>query len=296
MDTPFQSVLAIIQEREDVQSVLHRSFALAAEQGAVHAVRVVYEGVADLTTQHVEQSQKLKKFILHAENAALHDALDAARSCGQPADAVAVWNRRIWEGAIHAADRIDADIIVKACRDPGPKGPFSRTPDDWNLLRHSKHPVLLVQRERWPAQPTVVAAIDAFDETHASLSRRILTTAKAATTRLGGRLHIVSAFPALERWVSHLDRSRTYRKMIEDIENDIRRTVGDISNAVGLHDYELHVVEGSHRAILSHTLHTLDTDLLVVGTKARRGIEGAAMGNTSERLIHGVECDVLAVP
>ena len=36
--------------------------------------------------------------------------------------------------------------------------------------------------------------------------------------------------------------------------------------------------------------------LVVLGTKARRGIAGALLGNTAEKLLHALTCDVMTVP
>ena len=43
------------------------------------------------------------------------------------------------------------------------------------------------------------------------------------------------------------------------------------------------------------TAESTHADLLVVGTHAREGIRGVVLGNTAEKLLHGVDVDVLVV-
>jgi universal stress protein E len=61
-------------------------------------------------------------------------------------------------------------------------------------------------------------------------------------------------------------------------------------------DYErLYADEGRAEQVISTLAEELGAELVVVGTHARQGLKGIVLGNTSERLVHHLETDVLTV-
>ena len=60
---PFNNVLAVVQDKSEAAQVLAKAKALtqAPKAGAVHVVRVVYEGIADLNSKQIEGSTELNR-------------------------------------------------------------------------------------------------------------------------------------------------------------------------------------------------------------------------------------------
>jgi universal stress protein E len=57
----------------------------------------------------------------------------------------------------------------------------------------------------------------------------------------------------------------------------------------------LHLEEGQTAPVLAKLVEDAEASLLVVGTHAREGVRGVLLGNTSERILHAVDCDVVTV-
>ena len=57
----------------------------------------------------------------------------------------------------------------------------------------------------------------------------------------------------------------------------------------------LHLEEGPTAPVLAALVEDSEAALLVVGTHAREGVRGVLLGNTSERILHAVDCDVVTV-
>ncbi|MDZ7669882.1 MAG: universal stress protein [Gammaproteobacteria bacterium] len=200
-----KNVLVVLESADEARYVLDKAAMLAeANHARLHAVRVVYEGVAELSSSAVDASFDLKTFILSSEESELEDWLEPARRRLPDLDAVTVWNPRTWEGILHAAEQAGADLIVRAVTTRHGFGDVVRTPDDWNLLRHATVPVMLVKPRPWVKEPVIVCALDPFDDTHEPLNLALLQEAQGLTAVLGGEMMVVVAYPLFEPWVGQL--------------------------------------------------------------------------------------------
>ncbi len=296
----FSNIVAVVQNKEDAAVVLQRAAALSTSDtqvAAVHAVRVVYEAVADLPSHYVDVAHSLKTYVLEAEASALQDDIDSVSGSSGHVDRAVVWNRRTWEGILHAAEEADGDLIIKRASAAGLPASL-RTPDDWNLLRHASVPVLLTHAQSSLNVPVVLAAIDTMDLEHRDLNSRVLATAAAYVQRTGGALHIVSAYPALQALATQGETRKSCEYLEHQIVDDMRAEVVRLTSEVGLSDrsWTFHSVQGELASNVQSTIDEVSAQTLVLGTKARTGVVGALLGNTSEKLLAAVQADVLTVP
>lgn len=292
-----QNILAVLQDDVDAPILLAKLQRLAANQNLdISMIRVVYEGIADLRSKHIDVSKELKDLVLSAAQTALRDRIEEIGIEVPGLTSVALWNPRTSEGIIHAADSIGADLIIKTSNHETGRSPVLRTPDDWNLLRHAKVPVLLTQTTAWSTQPIIVAAVDVYDPEHDDLNVRILKNAEQLTDRLNGELHVVSIFPTLSIWQDEITSIQGYTKFRQDIEQEIFEELANFTQREEVHNYKAHAVEGIAPDAMRNLITLLEADLMVLGTKARTGVSGLLLGNTAEKLLHEVACDVLTVP
>ncbi len=286
----FDNILLAIEQVQEAPLLLPKASRLGARK--LHAVRVIYEGLADLPSRHIDHAAELKSYVLQAETGALEEAI-TAHSSGMDIETATVWHRSIWQGVLHTAESIDASLIAKQVHRPHASG-YLGTPDDWNLIRHSRVPVLLSQLQDWSAQPAVYAALDVYDDAHAAMNRRVLESAWDLTRRLGGQLHIVSVFPVLSNWMDQITTVMSYQHLKREIEQEISTAVARLTGAMGLRDYRLHVLEGLADVEITRTVDA--GSVLVIGCKARTGVSGYLIGNTAEKVLHRAEVDILAIP
>ena len=112
----------------------------------------------------------------------------------------AEWDYPVYESIVRRAGRIGADLIV-AERHAGRhilQSPLRLT--DWELLRLSPVPVLLIKRSQPYRRPTVLAAVDPTDAfaKPAKLDQEILTVSSVVADAPHGRLHAVHAYSPLQ--------------------------------------------------------------------------------------------------
>jgi universal stress protein E len=292
-----RNILVAVNEDADARYTLEKALRLATASGArLHVVRVIYEGVADLSAVAVEGSRDLKSFMLEAAECQLEEMVEWARRKLPGIETVTLWNQRVWEGILHAAERVEADLIVKgAALHPG-FGTALRTPDDWNLLRRSNRPVMLVKADAWVASPVVLCALDVFDDAHEDLNRALLLQARQLTDLLQGELDIVTGYPLFEPWVGELGALKSYDELRRNVEAEIRDRVQRLSARASVGYRRLIADEGHAVQVIGRLVTDDAAQLVVIGTHARSGIQGILLGNTSERVLHAVSADVVTIP
>ena len=294
------SLLIVASGALDRPQLLEKAERLAGSETAVHVVQVIYEGVAEISTAAIEDSQRLKSFILSSAESALEDQLEAAQGRFASLESATLWNARTWEGVLHAAENVGADLILRTVEVGETVGDrvasVVRTPDEWNLLRHSKVPVVLVKPQVWGRDAPVICALDAFDETHDDLSRTVLRRADQYARRLGVDLDLVYAYPLFEPWVGELGAVKSYAEIKASVEEDAKSRLQALADSEGVSYRHMHLEEGQTAQVLARLTEDADAALLVVGTHAREGMRGVLLGNTSERILHAVDCDVATVP
>jgi universal stress protein E len=200
---------------------------------------------------------------------------------------------------LHAAENADADLILRATSEQVSVGErvasVVRTPDEWNLLRHATVPVMLVKAAAWPANPVVVCSLDVFDDSHAGLNSNVLRDARQLADLMAADLDLVYAYPLFEPWVGELGAVKSYAEIKAAVEEEARARADQLAAEAGVTYRHLHLEEGQTAPVLAKLVEDAEASLLVVGTHAREGVRGVLLGNTSERILHAVDCDVVTV-
>ncbi|MBD3649145.1 MAG: universal stress protein [Pseudomonadales bacterium] len=289
-----KTVLAVVCNRDDGEIVLEKAVHIARVNEAVlHVIRVVYEGFVDLSVHAVEKSRELKQFVMQAEEAFLEDLIDPWRNQLARLDSATVWHKSEWEAILDSARELKADLIVKPTEYPVQE--VIRTPQDWNLLRHAEIPVMLVKPIAWPDHPRIAAAIDATNKEEQAMNVRILREAEQICHSLNGKLHVVSAFPSIEHWMGPITIAIDFEQAREAVSNQIKHEVSLLARECGVHIDEQHALEGEPGTVIKRKLDELDAEILVMGTRARHGVMGMVLGNTSESIIHKINSDVIVL-
>jgi universal stress protein E len=300
VDGNIRNLLVVVDDALSMPYLLEKAEQLATDDTRVHVIHVIYEGVAEISTSAIEDSARLKSFILESAESQLEDSLENVRSHFKNLESATLWNARTWEGVLHAAQNVEADLILKATEEEETIGEkvssVVRTPDEWNLLRHAQCPVMLVKAAAWPKGSTVVCALDVFDESHVDLNRAVMKWSGYLAGALGADMDVVYAYPLFEPWVGEMGAVKSYADIKSSVENDARGRALKLAEDAGVEFRHLHLEEGHTGPVLARLVEDAEAALLVVGTHAREGVKGVLLGNTSERILHAVDCDVVTVP
>ena len=272
----------------------------SASRAQTHVVQVVHERIAEVKVR--DQSFDTKALILASVKEALDDLVTDFRSRFESLDALCVWNHRTWEGILHAADSLHADMILQAASVHSRLDEIIHTPDDWNVLRHATVPVMLVKLQPWVDNPVVLAALDVFDDAHRALNLEILRAAMEMVRILGGELHSVTAYPrrpaSSARTVDSSSgemRTLPYDAFKAAFESDIRHELNSLRRELSIDVAQVHAAEGGVGHAIRKVRDETQAEMIVLGTHGRMGIKGVLLGNTAERILHTANTDVVTV-
>jgi universal stress protein E len=211
----------------------------------------------------------------------------------------AEWDYPVYEAVIRAARRADADLIV-AERHAGrhfAAGFLHLT--DWELLRLAPLPVLLVKRPRLYRRPLVLAAVDP-DHRFAKpvrLDREILQAGALLAGALHGALHAVHAYSPLP--LTAYTRGTLSQDIIADLERRSKRAAAEklerLARPAGIAPARRHLIaRHPSDAIPQVAAHTRSA-VVVMGALARSGLRSLLIGNTAEKVLDQLPCDLLVV-
>jgi len=209
------------------------------------------------------------------------------------------WDHPAYAAIIRAAALARADLIVAEAHPRGHHGAALLRLTDWELVRHSPVPVLLVKRPELYRSPTVLTALDP-DHTFGKplrLDAEILALGSDLTQALHGTLHAVHAYAPVEpRVVSDGSVSASAIAKIQR-ENEAL-AVHKLAAAVGEFDIpkaNQHVVGRHVPDAIAQVATQSRSALVVMGAVARSGLTHLLIGNTAERLLDLLTCDMLVV-
>lgn len=165
------------------------------------------------------------------------------------------------------------------------------------LLHNCPCPVWVAKPEPYQAPANLLVASDFSDVSDEALRLALrISSSKAAQVHL---IHVIER-PYVWLWEAGLfeaQREELFRKRDrEAAEKRLKEQVARVAGTAGS-SVEVYVADDpsvADQAILKY-IDAHRIDLLVLGTTARRGIAGAFLGNTAERLLTALPCSLLAV-
>jgi len=209
------------------------------------------------------------------------------------------WGVPAYDRILAAAREWRADLVVIGTHESDT--PHTRLTDtDWQLMRRSEVPLLLVKSPSFAGYRTVVAAVDPL-HAHAEpygLDRAVLDAGRSIARKCGSTLRAVYAYPGRAAFdlASAVEVTPGVFYGAENVEAVHRRAVNELVEQFGIAATEVDLVEGSAPAAIIDTVAKRRAELVVVGMPRRRGALAAAVGSTAERVVTDVACDVLIVP
>jgi universal stress protein E len=200
----------------------------------------------------------------------------------------------------------EPDMLIAASHRRGKLSRVFLDQTDWELIRNCPCPVWLSKSDRLPRSMKVLAAVDPFHarDKPARLDDIILRAALAAA---GDRPEQViachayvppgtvapSAMPAIAAadvyWQPLPERE------LRQYEDAIRRKVDRRLARYRIPARNRLTVPGDPLDALASTAKKHDVGVLVMGAISRSALKRFFIGNTAERVIDGVQCDVLVV-
>ena len=176
---------------------------------------------------------------------------------------------------VRASIRNNADVVLKSSSPHTSSQRILNRTSDWTLIRECLCPVMLVKGGTEHSSRKVVAAIDARDgdQNYEHLNQRIIEFSRRVMDNEYADVHFINAHKDL---ASSPDR------------NALLKNCGVASD-------RMHIRLGDPGDVIVDNAKELNASLVIVGNSARSGLSALVHGNTVEKIVDRVECDVLSI-
>lgn len=228
-----------------------------------------------------------KRTTLKKAKALVEELVAPLRKQGVPLSTEVIWNAGWYQAAAHISARESADLIIKSSYShKGIQHPLNNR-SDFYLIRNAACPVLMTKSGKSHKLETVLAAValDEKYEEHGTLNNRIISKAKQLSRAAGAQLHLVAA----------LDKAPGLLNMLIGDEEGLRTEQELIAERFGVDSSHVHIGKGRAADVIVNSTKSLAPQMLILGTRARKGLKGVLLGNTAEKILDQLEIDVLVI-
>jgi universal stress protein E len=225
-----------------------------------------------------------------------------AEKHGVAANCSVSWDYRPHEAIVRRAIAIRAELVIAECHKGARTRPWFMHLTDWELLRTSPMPVLLIKSGKPYRRPRILAAVDP-SHSHAKplgLDEHIVSRAGEFAKELRGSLHILHAgFPSVvgANVQEAAKRASTSWSMlsVEELEQQEREIFEAFRARTGVPRTRAHFVSGNPATEIPRFAGKLRADIVAMGALSRSGLERIFIGNTAERILGALASDVLVM-
>jgi universal stress protein E len=267
----FSNFFVVYDPTQSEQPALERAAMIAGETGVnVHVFCCIYSDIPKSPEQPaaVRALMDKQKAILQADVAPL---IAAGLNVTTEVD----WDKDWYQAVVNASIKNGADVVLKSSilHTPGQRI-FNRT-SDWTLIRECSCPVMLVKAASMPQSRKVLAAIGVNEgkDTYEKLNQRIMDFSRRVMDNNMAEVHFISA---------HNDLSTAPDR------NTLMRNYGIASDRV-------HIRMGEPEDVIVENAKQMNASLVVIGNSGRSGLSALLNGNTVERVVDRLQCDVLSM-
>lgn len=185
------------------------------------------------------------------------------------------WSNQWQEAIMMSAKRFGADLIYLPVQEKQTNKRFTFTESKWELLKSAYCPVVLIRPNAKAQRKVILAAINmqAQGDVQRELNRKILKQASLYAELYNAELHVANGY---------LD-SMTYPDR------------GRLANETQLPANRIHVRNGYSSEVVSDVANDINADLVFMGTLGQNGMTKTRRGNTAERIIAALDCDIMVI-
>jgi universal stress protein E len=251
----------------------------------IHAFLCIHE---EIEKSGVYASRKdFKQKSLVRASAMLEDEMRSCRISEVSYSTEVVWNADWAKTLVRSVRKSNCDLLIKSSYQHSRARRFFSKTSDYYLIHECPCPILFThQGQEWQSD-RVLACLDleSTDAGHARLNKAIVRDAAALVSIMGMDLFIASICETEVNLDDHALRSR-YGELAPK----------QLGKTYDLTEDRVLLRQGNVVETLQAICDEVDPAIVVIGTLARRGIEGKLIGNTAEKLLDVIDADLLTIP
>jgi len=211
------------------------------------------------------------------------------RSNGLEVSCATAWGNPPFEEVVRRVEELKPDLVIKSTRHHNKLARVFLSNEDWELIRYCSCPLLLAKEDQaWSTSPNILVAVDP-EHSHdkpASLDHKLINSANVLASRSGGEVHVYHS--------THLPPLSGLYPIESDLSVDQKMLV-DLAAQYEISPEHCHVADTDISVSLPSFVNELKASCVVMGAVSRSRIDRLLIGNTAEKVLDNLTCDVLVV-
>lgn len=300
-----ETLLVVIDDDTEDLPCLARALQLAeAFNARIELFTAVYDTY--IAGERLFDSEDLiaaKKKLLSDTLERLEDLARPLRDEGVEVTADVSWDEPVYEGIVRKALRTHPKMVIRNNHYHGVLKRSIFSNDDWNLIRTCPVPLLIARPQHEDNDRLrVCAAIDPVhaNDKPASLDNTILGMAKSIVAASDGELSVLHSYDPAPVIASvgagtMVPVITDVKGITEQVRDEHRKATVEVTTANDIPFDRVFHIEGNARTILPAFAIDQDIDIMVLGAVSRGIIQRTMLGNTAEKVLNKMPCDLLIV-
>lgn len=304
MSAKTRCILVAVDDTDRMPSnSIHKAAYLAKYSGArvelFHAITDLQPPSSHLTKTEVEKwraevaSFRLRRLERFARSRVLE---------GLSVECTVVWDPSAYKAIVRQVLATHSDLVVAGTHRHTIRARIVSESVDWELIRQCPSPLLIVKSRRSYQGSAVVAAVDPFhaNAKPVNLDARLLQIGRRFSRVFGGHLHVLHAYmPLIPVQTLPMTSAAPLIAMPPELEplhqHQVERAIDRLAQSARIPKAHRHLQLGHVAPELSALAKQIRAGVVVMGAVSRSGIKRLLIGNTAERVLDDMPCDVLVV-
>lgn len=292
------NVLLVLDQKLENNTALKRAMQICKEHDAnLFVTTYTYnhaceEGsLSDLEMRHELKSMLLEQAQSWAE------ALFEEHYLPKDTPLSICWSNHAYQCVIDNSIDTSFDLVIKAAAKHHNILERVLQHQDWNLLKYSPAPVLLVKgKASWDAR-TILTAVDAtsLDDAHKIINEHIFEFTEILNQDGNYQVHMVNSYPLMSLTLASLPDAPIPEDLQQYIEQQHTDACEKLADKFNIADDKIHILEGDAESVITAVAKELDADVIAIGVLTDDELQSTILGSTIEHVLDSTQSDVLAI-
>lgn len=293
-----RQLLVVIDPTQQAQPALQRAAWVARRNGAaVELLLCDYQSALEGGLLDGPRLQQARDGLLDQRRAWLEQLAEPLRAEGLTVTCEVRWGRPLYKMILARVAELKPDILFRNAYQHSLLQRLLFTSNSWQLIRKCPCPLWLTSGRDWQPQ-RLCAAVDPLHSADkpAALDHQLIEAAQELADTLHLQASYVHAYAPLPRTMVFdaqlvADYDNYCRQYGEHHRQAFERLLAGYPGA----EANGHLIEGFPEQAVPQFVEEQNIDLLLMGAIARGQLDNALIGNTAERILESVHCDLLVV-
>ncbi|GAA5315362.1 MAG: hypothetical protein AseanaTS_05670 [Candidatus Pelagadaptatus aseana] len=265
--TVAEKILVVVSSNRDTHPGLERIKRLTSEAGKAIDLEVIIQVMANL--EYVER--ELHQTTITRDFDWIHTFKSDIDELGIKNRLLVSWSSDWAQSLVDAVE--EYGITLAFVPFYGTLRASMLSDERWKFLRKTRVPVMLAVDSDDASRGKILASVKSQDPQYDSRNAAVLAMTQRTAQIFGSEIHVVNAYSDS---MDFPDR-------------------GQLAKAAGIDADRVHIKVGDPEDVIRDVATEQGIDLVLIASQRRQGFKGRLRGNTVEKIVGKLDCDILMI-